>query len=46
MCDCAMCRELDAIVVRDVDWCPMCGQREVADGLWTCIMCAAENPSP
>jgi hypothetical protein len=47
MCDgCDICRELDAIKVRDVTWCPDCGQREVGEGLVRCVMCEATKPSP
>jgi hypothetical protein len=47
MCDgCDICRELDAIKVRDVTWCPDCGLREVGEGLVRCVMCEAMRPSP
>lgn len=46
MCSgCDICRELDAIKVRDVEWCPECGRREVGDGLTVCVMCEALKPN-
>jgi hypothetical protein len=44
--NCAICTALDSIKVRDVLWCPICALREIALGLPTCIMCAADQPAP
>lgn len=44
--NCDTCHVLDALTVRNVEWCPQCGQREIGDGLKACVMCAAEQPNP
>ena len=42
--DCYLCKWQDALDnPRDIDWCPTCATREVAEGLTVCIMCAAEQ---
>lgn len=40
---CEICKAIDAIKVRDVTWCPDCGQREVGESLTRCVMCEAER---
>jgi hypothetical protein len=40
---CDICGWLNAVPVREVDWCPVCFTREVAEGLAVCIMCAADQ---